>query len=67
MENNNLTFPALVDSDGIIKSPYNVTGVPESFIINPQGILSQKIIGPLDWTAPEILNFLRQLIQKPPR
>jgi peroxiredoxin len=62
MKNNNLSFPALIDSQGIIKTAYKVNGVPESFIVNRQGILSKKVIGPLNWAAPEVLEYLRNLI-----
>ena len=61
MKNNNLSFPALIDSQGLIKTTYKVTGVPESFIVNRQGILAKKIIGPLDWAAPQVLEYLRSL------
>ena len=63
MNKHNLTFPALVDTGGITRLMYNTTGVPESFIINRQGILAKKIVGPLDWAAPEVLSYLRQLMQ----
>ena len=64
MKKYNLTFPALIDTYGITKIAYKTTGVPESFIINKQGILAKKIVGPLDWSAPEVLGYLQQLIQK---
>ena len=63
MKAHNLTFPALIDSEGTIKSLYKATGVPESFIIDKQGILIKKIIGPIDWATPEIFRFFRDLIQ----
>jgi hypothetical protein len=60
-----LSFPALIDTAGTIKNLYKATGIPESFIIDKEGILIKKIIGPLDWATPEILRFLRDLINKP--
>ena len=63
MKKHNLTFPALVDTQGAIRNTYKTTGVPESFIINRQGLLVKKIIGPLDWASPEVLGFFRELIQ----
>lgn len=64
MKKYNLSFPALMDPDGTIKNLYQTTGVPESFIINKQGILIQKVIGPRDWARPEIIGFFRDLLQK---
>ena len=66
MKKHNLSFPALMDPDGRIKNLYQTTGVPESFIINQEGILVQKIIGPRDWATPAVTDFFRGLLQKPP-
>jgi peroxiredoxin len=65
MKKSNLTFPALIDSEGTIKAVYGITGVPESFIIDQKGILIKKIIGPVDWAAPNVFQFFNELIQKP--
>jgi peroxiredoxin len=63
MRKSNLTFPALIDSEGAINAVYGVTGVPESFIIDKQGILIKKIIGPVDWAKPAIFRFFSDLIE----
>jgi len=65
MKKYKLTFPALMDSLGTIKRIYKTTGVPESYIIDKDGILAKKVIGPLDWSRPDILRLFRDLIQKP--
>jgi len=63
MKKYNLSFPALMDPDGTIKTLYQATGVPESFIIDKDGILIEKIIGPRNWAAPEVVRFFRDLIR----
>ncbi len=65
MKSHKLSFPALLDPEGTIAGPYGVTGVPESFIINKEGIIEKIVIGPIDWTEPSIVDFFRTLIQKP--
>jgi len=65
MKKYKLTFPALIDSAGAIRMGYRTTGVPESFIIDKDGVLVKKIIGPLDWTKSETLHLFQRLIQKP--
>jgi peroxiredoxin len=65
MKKSNLTFPALIDSEGAVKAVYGITGIPESFIIDQQGILLKKIVGPVDWATPNIFRFFSELIQKP--
>jgi len=59
-----LTFPVLLDPKETIKPLYGITGVPESFIVDKEGILVKKIIGPIDWSTPEVFLFFRDLMQK---
>jgi hypothetical protein len=54
-----------MDPKGTIKSMYGVTGIPESFIIDKQGVLVGKIIGPRDWATQEVFGFFQDLIQRP--
>ena len=60
-----LTFPALLDPKEDIRSLYGITGVPESFIIDKEGIVVEKIIGPIDWATPKAFQFFQDLINKP--
>jgi len=64
MEKHKLNFPALTDTEGAIKSLYQTTGVPESFIIDKDGIIVEKVIGPRDWASPGAIRFFRDLIQR---
>ena len=65
MKKSNLTFPALIDSEGAIKAVYGITGIPESFIIDKQGNLIKKIMGPVDWATRDIFRFFSEVIEKP--
>jgi peroxiredoxin len=64
MKKHKLSFPALIDSKGTLKELYQTTGVPESFIIDKDGILVEKVIGPRNWAVPEAIGFFRNLIRK---
>jgi peroxiredoxin len=64
MEKYKLDFPALLDPKGSIKTIYNTTGVPESFIINQKGMIVDKIIGPRDWSNSRVKRFFESLIEK---
>ena len=63
MEKYNLSFTTLTDQKGVMKSLYQTTGIPESFIIDKDGTIAQRIIGPRDWAAPVIIQYLRDLSQ----
>ena len=61
MKNHNLTFQALIDPAGTIRTSYGINSIPQSFIIDKQGHLLKKIIGPIDWATPEVFRFFREL------
>ena len=63
MKKHSLSFPALIDTQGTLKDLYQATGVPESFIIDKDGIIAEKIIGPREWATPDVINYFRNLIQ----
>jgi cytochrome c biogenesis protein CcmG/thiol:disulfide interchange protein DsbE len=59
----NLTFPILVDSWGQTDKRYKLLGVPETYIIDQEGILREKIIGPRDWTVLDNLRNITALLK----
>jgi peroxiredoxin len=63
MEKHKLGFPVLLDTKGDIKTLYQTTGIPESFIIDKDGIIIEKIIGPREWAASGAIRFFRNIIQ----
>lgn len=58
----NLTFPVLIDSWGKTDKPYKRMGVPETFIIDQQGVIREIVIGPKDWTRIDNLKTLTTLL-----
>lgn len=42
-----ITYPNVVDADGSVTINYGVTGVPETFFVNRQGVIMRKVIGEL--------------------
>lgn len=60
----NLTFPVLVDSWGQTDKRYKLMGVPETYIIDQEGVLREKVIGPRDWTRMDSLRVVMGLLKK---
>lgn len=58
-----LTFPIPLDPRGTIKKLYRTTGIPETFIVDKRGILVKKVIGVIDWSKPEVVQFFQTLIR----
>lgn len=65
MRDYRLTFTALLDSKGTIERLYRTGGVPESFIVDKQGRLVEKIVGPRDWAHPQVLAMFERLLAAP--
>ncbi|BCA55911.1 Thiol-disulfide oxidoreductase ResA [Nitrospira sp. KM1] len=63
----NLTFPVLIDSWGKTDKPYKRMGVPETFIIDQEGIIREIVIGPRDWTRIDSLQILTKLLNVTPK
>ena len=56
-------LPAYLDPSGASVKLYGITGVPESFIIDKQGVLIKKVIGGFAWDSPEAISFLEGLMK----
>lgn len=56
-------LPTYIDESGAAVKSYGITGVPESFIIDKQGVLIKKIIGGFAWDSPEAVSFLESLMK----
>lgn len=55
------TFPILYDDKGVVQKLYGVYKFPESFIIGKDGVVAEKIIGPLDWASPKTITYFKNL------
>ena len=42
-------------------SLYGTFGWPETFVIDRSGVIRRKFIGPVNWTSPEITDYLNKL------
>ncbi|MEK7845972.1 MAG: TlpA disulfide reductase family protein [Nitrospinota bacterium] len=61
-----LTFPILHDRNGKIKEIYKTTGVPETFIIDQNGIIAEKVWGPRDWSKHDSIRTIVELLTNGP-
>jgi peroxiredoxin len=59
-----LDFPVLVDPTGDVGRRFEVTGYPETFIIDREGRQVARFIGPRDWRDPAFERDLRTLAKE---
>jgi cytochrome c biogenesis protein CcmG/thiol:disulfide interchange protein DsbE len=57
-----LSFDVLHDQTTTIKQSYQATGVPESWVINRDGVIVKKVIGASEWDGPVNETLIRRLI-----
>ena len=54
-------WPMLIDDDGRIAVDFGVAGVPESYLVSPEGVIGSKIVGGiLDGELEELLSRAKQ-------
>ncbi|HEY0786041.1 MAG TPA: TlpA disulfide reductase family protein [Acidobacteriaceae bacterium] len=58
---NHIGLHTVLDTTQRSNLAYGTTRPPETFILDRQGVLRRKFIGPQDWVSPEITGYLKQL------
>jgi peroxiredoxin len=57
-----LSFPVLIDPERQVGDRYGVWGYPETFVIDRNGLVVERVIGPRDWASPASVAALEALI-----
>lgn len=60
-----LTFEILHDASGAIKRTFQTTGVPETFVIAPDGVIRKKVVGAEDWNSAANRALIAHLLGVP--
>ena len=64
MKRNKLTFPVLLDPQALVARSYGTFKLPETYIVDRQGVIAYKAIGSREWTVPVNVNIVRSVIDK---
>jgi peroxiredoxin len=57
-----VTFPVLLDPERQVGTRYGVWGYPETFVIDRDGRIVERVIGPRTWDTPEQVAALTALM-----
>jgi thiol-disulfide isomerase/thioredoxin len=52
--------PTLIDPGNKISREFGITGVPETFIIDKEGVIRERIVGPREWDGPETMAIIEK-------
>ncbi|MES9827572.1 MAG: TlpA disulfide reductase family protein [Candidatus Thiodiazotropha sp.] len=59
-----LNFPVLLDPSRVAANAWEVKVFPSSFLVDGQGRLRYKAIGPVEWDSEEAASIVHQVMQK---
>ena len=62
IERKKMVFPVLLDIRGEVEKEYGVRAHPEHFLINRDGMLLGKTLGPRNWASTKNRNLIRTLL-----
>ena len=60
-KSSNLDLNIYSDFEGKVAKRYGTHKVPETYILNKEGIVVRKIMGEINWTSPKVVSFLKEL------
>ena len=55
-----VSAPTLIDPENDLAKLYGITGVPETFILDKEGILRERIVGPRVWGDNETVALIKK-------
>jgi peroxiredoxin len=61
LKERNVNFLTVLDPEQKVAGMYGTSGWPETYVIDRQGVLRRKFIGPVDWNSAEVVQFLSKL------
>ncbi len=62
MRKNRLSLPVFLDPSRIVSGLYGTFKLPETYIVDREGVVRYKEIGPRDWSAPESAAIVNNII-----
>jgi cytochrome c biogenesis protein CcmG/thiol:disulfide interchange protein DsbE len=61
---NHVVFPTYRDASKKSAAEYGTSMFPETFLIDREGRLARKIVGPQDWQSPEVMGSIDILLNQ---
>jgi cytochrome c biogenesis protein CcmG, thiol:disulfide interchange protein DsbE len=61
LKQRNVNFLTVRDPEQKVAGMYGTSSWPETYVIDRQGVMRRKFVGPVNWDNPEVLQFLSRL------
>jgi peroxiredoxin len=62
LKDNPHSFTILLDPEAEVQALYGVYRFPETFVIGKDGIITDHIIGAIDWAAEDTVKYFKKLV-----
>lgn len=62
MKDTPISFPILLDSDGVVLKSWKIFAFPTTFLINKNGDIKYGLFGGLEWDSPEAVEVVESLL-----
>lgn len=60
------SFPVLMDTRAEVQNSYRVFQFPETYIVDRNGVIVDKVIGAIDWMSPQVVAEIDRLLKVNP-
>ena len=61
LKDHNVNLLSVRDADQKSNNLYGTFKFPETYVIDRNGVVRRKIIGAVDWTEPDVIDYLGKL------
>jgi len=61
LKERSVNFVTVRDPEQKVADMYGTSMWPESYVIDRQGVLRRKVVGPINWDSSDVMEFLSQL------
>lgn len=59
-----VTMRVLMDSRGAVADQYGTYALPETYLVDPQGVIVRKFVGDQVWASPKMIDYLKSELSK---
>ena len=59
---NRLEFSLVIDPQNLTETLYHLTGLPETYVLDKDGVVHDKVLVPRDWMSPDSVKMLTEML-----
>jgi len=57
------SFPILLDPEADVQNQFNIFRLPETVVIDRNGIVADRVVGAIDWTGERAVQLIESLLE----